>query len=89
MFELCLMNLLADKKTVRFFQALGEEVDVGSEVYCWRRSEFFRRMRATLGLACAQAATLSTPVVGHTRSHATCLNLYLQDPDTHCLMRCT
>ena len=27
-------HLLADKKTVRFFQALGEEVDVDSEVYC-------------------------------------------------------
>ena len=26
-----------------------EAVDVDSEVYCWRRSEFFWRMRATLG----------------------------------------
>ena len=53
-------NLLADTKTARFFQALGEEVDADSEVYCWRRSVFFRRMRATLGSACAQAPTLCT-----------------------------
>ena len=32
------------------------------------RGEFFWRMRANLGLACAQAATLCTQVVGHTRS---------------------
>ena len=49
-------NLLADTKTARFFQALAE-------VYCRRRSVFFRRMRATLGLACAQAPTLCTQVV--------------------------
>ena len=33
--------------------------DSGPEVYCWRRRVFFWRMRATLGLACAQAAPLS------------------------------
>ena len=58
-----LVSHLADTKTARFFQALGEDVDADSEVYCWRRSVFFRRMRATLGLACAQAPTLCTQVV--------------------------
>ena len=33
---------------------------VDSEAYCWRRSGFFWRMRASLGLACAQATTLSS-----------------------------
>ena len=55
-----LLCLLADKKPTRFCQALGEEVDVDSEVYCRRRSDdqvsVFLRMRATHGLACAQAA---------------------------------
>ena len=62
------LYLLADKKATRFFLGVGEKVDVASEVLCGRRSEFFRRMRATLGLACAQVATLSaTPApVGHT-----------------------
>ena len=52
------------------FQALGEEVDVHSAVYCrrQRRIEGFWRMRASLGLACAQAATLCTKVVGQTLS---------------------
>ena len=63
-----LLFILADRKTTLSFQALREAVDVDSEVYCWRRSEFFWRMRASLGLACAQAATLCTQVVGHTRS---------------------
>ena len=45
---------------------LGEAVE--SKVYCWRPSRVFWRMRASLSLACAQAATLSTQVVGQPRS---------------------
>ena len=37
---------------------------LSDEVDCWCRSEFFWRMRASLDLACAQAATLCTQVVG-------------------------
>ena len=65
-----LLFILADRKTTLSFQALREAVDVDSEVYCWRRSEFVWRMRASLGLACAQAATLCTQVVGHPRSRS-------------------
>ena len=53
-----LLFILADRKTTLSFQALGEAVDVDSEVYCWRRSGVFWRMRASLGLACAQATTV-------------------------------
>ena len=59
---------LADKKTSNSLAALGEAIDVESEVYCRRRSGNFWRMRAALGLACAQAATLGTQVVGRPRS---------------------
>ena len=45
---------------------LGEAVE--SKVHCWRPSRVFWRMRASLSLACAQAATLSTQVVGQPRS---------------------
>ena len=55
-----LLSVLADKKTKRHFEALGDAVDVDSEAYCWRRSGFFWRMRASFGLACAQATTLCT-----------------------------
>ena len=59
-------------KTSLSFQALGKAVDVDSEVYYWRRSGVFWRMRASLGLACAQvsqqAATLCTQVVSQPRS---------------------
>ena len=48
-----LLYILADKKTMRYFEALGEAVDVDSEAYCWRRSGFIWRMWAFLGLACA------------------------------------
>ena len=61
---------LADKKTSNSLAALGEAIDVESEVYCRRRSGNFWRMRAALGLACAQAATLGTQVVGRPRSQA-------------------
>ena len=55
-----LLSIFADKKTKRHFEALGDAVDVDSEAYCWRRSGFFWRMRASFGLACAQATTLCT-----------------------------
>ena len=44
-----LLCLLADEQTACFFQALGDEVDVDSEVYCWRRSGFFWRMLSHAG----------------------------------------
>ena len=47
---------------------VGMAFDADSEVYCWRRSGSLWRMRASLGLACAQAATLCTQVVGLPRS---------------------
>ena len=59
-----LLYILAGRKTTLHFQALGEAVDVDSEAYCWRRSGFFWRMRASLGFACAQATTLSSQVFG-------------------------
>ena len=59
-----LLYLLADNKTKRHFRDLDEAIDVDSEAYCWRRSGFFWRMRASLGLACAQATTLASQVFG-------------------------
>ena len=51
-----LLFILVDKKTSLSFQAMGAAVDVDSEVYCWRRGGVFWRMRASHGLACAQAS---------------------------------
>ena len=59
-----LLYLLADNKTKRHFRARHEVLDDDSEAYCWRRSGFFWRMRASLGLACAQATTLASQVFG-------------------------
>ena len=36
-----------------------------AQSHCWRRSGFFWRMRASLGLACAQATTLASQVFGN------------------------
>ena len=43
---------------------VNEVLDDDSEAYCWRQSGFFWRMRASLGLACAQATTLASQVFG-------------------------
>ena len=59
-----LLYLLADNKTKRHFRDRHEAIDEDSEAYCWRRSGFFWRMRASLGLACAQATTLAVQVFG-------------------------
>ena len=50
-----LLYLLADNKTKRHFRDRHEAIDDDSEAYCWRRSGFYWRMQASLGLACAQA----------------------------------
>ena len=62
-----LLYLLADNKTQRHFRALDEAIDVDSEAYCWRRSGVFWRMRASIGLACAEATTLCIQVFGKAR----------------------
>ena len=58
------LYLIADNKTKRHFRDRHEAIDDDSEAYCWRRSGFFWRMRASLGLACAQATTLAAQVFG-------------------------
>ena len=58
------ISLPTDNKTKLHFRALDEAIDVDSEAYCWRRNGFFWRMRASLGLACAQATTLCSQVFG-------------------------
>ena len=52
-----LLFIRADKKTPRSFQVLVEAVDVDSEVYCWRRSGDFWRMRASLCLAACNSGS--------------------------------
>ena len=47
------------------FRALDEAIDADSEAYCWRRNGFLWRMRASLGLVCAQATILSSQVFGN------------------------
>ena len=59
-----LLYLLADNKTKLHFRALDEAIDVDSEAYCGRRNGYFWRMRASLGIACAQATTLCSRVFG-------------------------
>ena len=59
---------LADQKTSNSLETPRDAIDVESEVYRRRRSGNFWRMRATLGLACAQATALCTQVVGRPRS---------------------
>ena len=59
-----LLYLLADNKTKRHFRDRHEAIDDESDAYCWRRSGFFWRMRASFGLACAQATTLAAQVFG-------------------------
>ena len=64
----CLFKSLYSRGAREFFIEEGlSHADSNSEVYCWRRRVFCRRMRATLGLACAQAATLCTQVAGQPR----------------------
>ena len=60
-----LLYLLADNKTKCYYRDRHEVIADDSEAYCWRRSGFFWRMRASLGLACAQATTLVSQVFGN------------------------
>ena len=57
------LYILADIKTNQFFSNSGDK-DYSHEAFRWRRGEFFWHMRAKLGVACAQAATMRSQVVG-------------------------
>ena len=55
--------ILADIKTAQFFSDIGDK-DYSHEAFRWLRGDFFWHLRAKLGLACAQAATMRSRVVG-------------------------
>ena len=64
---LCPHRIAAKTKTIIYHLPLANPPSPrhdDSEAYCWRWSGFFWRMRASLGLACAQATTLSSQVFG-------------------------
>ena len=67
--------------------ALGEAIDIDSEAYCLRRSGFFWCMRASLGLACANANTLCSQVFGkgNSRSRAGRPRTLATSPDSRSL----
>ena len=55
--------ILADIKNTQFFSDIDDK-DYNHEAFRWWRGEFFWLIRAKLGLACAQAATMRSKVVG-------------------------
>jgi hypothetical protein len=57
------LYILANIRTTQFFSDIGDK-DYSHEAFRWRWGEFFWHMRAKLGLACAQAATMRSQVVG-------------------------
>jgi len=69
---LCLLWVLADMQTVKYFNLVGDEEDIGNERFKWSQANTFSYNRNAIGLAVASAirAHLSVHGTAHPTSTA-------------------
>jgi len=65
----CLLWVLADMQTVKYFNLVGDEDDVGNERFKWSRASTFSYNRNAIGLAVAYASAIRTHLSVHGTAH--------------------
>jgi len=66
-----LMWVMADMQTLKFFNLVGDEDDIGSECFKWSRASMFSYNRNATGLAVAYASAIHTHLSVHGTAHPT------------------
>ena len=56
-------------QTVKYFNLVGDEDDIGSERFKWRRASTFNYSRNAIGLAVAYASAIRTYLSVHGTAH--------------------
>jgi len=64
-----LLWVLADMQTVKYFNLVGDEEDIGNERFKWSRASTFRYNRIAIGLAVAYASAIRTHLSVHGTAH--------------------
>ena len=64
-----LLWVLADMQTVKYFNLVGDEKDIGNERFKWSRASKFSYNRNAIGLAVAYASTIRTDLSVHGTAH--------------------
>jgi len=64
-----LLWVLADMQTVKYFNLVGDEEDIGNERFNWSRASTFSYKRNAIGLAVAYASAIRTHLSAHGTAH--------------------
>jgi len=64
-----LLWVMADMQTVKYFNLVGDENDIGSERFKWSRASTFNYNRNAIGLAVAYASAIRTHLSVHGAAH--------------------
>jgi len=64
-----LLWVLADMQTVKYFNLVGDEEDIGNEHFKWSRASTFSYNRNAIGLAIAYASAIHTHLSVHGTTH--------------------
>jgi len=64
-----LLWVLADMQTVKYFNLVGDEEDIGNECFRWSRASAFSYNRNAIGLAVAYASAIRTHLLVHDTAH--------------------
>jgi len=64
-----LLWVMADMQTVKYFNLVGDEDDIGSERFKWSRASTFSHNRNAIGLAVAYTSALRTHLSVHGTAH--------------------
>jgi len=64
-----LLWVLADMQTVKYFNLVGDEEDIGNERFKWSRASTFSYNRNAIGLAVAYASAIRTHLSVHGTAH--------------------
>jgi len=64
-----LLWVLADMQTVKYFNLVGDEDDIGNERFKWSRASTFSYNRNAIGLAVAYASAIRTHLSVHGTTH--------------------
>jgi len=64
-----LLWVLADMQTVKYFNLVGDEDDIGNERFKWSRASTFSYNRNAIGLAIAYASAIRTHLSVHGTAH--------------------
>jgi len=64
-----LLWVLADMQTIKYFNLVGDEEDIGNEGFKWSRASTFSYNRNAIGLAVAYASAIRTHLSVHGTAH--------------------